>query len=46
MVIGVLGLAVGLALGGAILLGALGWTLQRAVDTEAQRTADAVALLA
>ena len=46
MVIGVLGLAVGLALGGVVLLGALGWTLQRAVDTEAQRTADAVVLLA
>ena len=46
MVIGVLGLAVGLALGGIVLLGALGWTLQRAVDTEAQRTADAVVLLA
>ncbi|WP_413644519.1 sensor histidine kinase [Micromonospora sp. RTP1Z1] len=44
--IGVLGLAVGLALGGALLLGALGWTLQRTVDAEALRTADAVALLA
>ncbi len=46
MAIGVLGLAVGLALGGALLLGALGWTLQRTVDAEALRTADAVALLA
>ncbi|SCL22818.1 Signal transduction histidine kinase [Micromonospora rhizosphaerae] len=44
--IGVLGLTVGLALGGAILLGALGYTLQRAADAEALRTADAVALLA
>nr|WP_269459072.1 ATP-binding protein [Micromonospora inositola] len=46
MAIGVLGLTVGLALGGALLLGALGWTLQRTVDAEALRTADAVALLA
>ena len=44
--IGVLGLGVGLALGGTLLLGALGWTLQRTVDAEASRTADAVALLA
>ncbi|MFI7431472.1 ATP-binding protein [Micromonospora sp. NPDC049836] len=46
MAIGVLGLVVGLALGGTLLLGALGWTLQRTVDAEALRTADAVALLA
>lgn len=46
LVIGVAGLSVGLALGGTLLLGALGWTLQRSVDAEALRTADAVALLA
>ncbi|MEV4497485.1 ATP-binding protein [Micromonospora arborensis] len=46
MVIGVLGLTVGLALGGVVLLAALGFVLQRTVDTEAFRTADAVALLA
>ncbi|WCN84566.1 sensor histidine kinase [Micromonospora sp. LH3U1] len=46
MAIGVFGLAVGLALGGVVLLGALGFVLQRTVDTEAFRTADAVALLA
>ncbi|MFU8849746.1 sensor histidine kinase [Micromonospora sp. SL1-18] len=46
LVIGVAGLSVGLALGGTLLLGALGWTLQRTVDAEAFRTADAVALLA
>lgn len=46
MAIGVFGLAVGLALGGVVLLGALGYVLQRTVDTEAFRTADAVALLA
>ncbi|MEU2615034.1 HAMP domain-containing sensor histidine kinase [Micromonospora sp. NPDC007271] len=46
LVIGVAGLSVGLALGGLVLLGALGWTLQRTVDAEAFRTADAVALLA
>ncbi|OKI61830.1 two-component sensor histidine kinase [Micromonospora sp. CB01531] len=45
LVIGVAGLSVGLALGGVLLLGALGWTLQRTVDAEAFRTADAVALL-
>ncbi|WP_374109238.1 ATP-binding protein [Micromonospora sp. MH99] len=44
--LGVLGLTVGLALGGAVLLGALGFVLQRTVDTEAFRTADAVVLLA
>ncbi|WP_204946193.1 sensor histidine kinase [Micromonospora luteifusca] len=46
MAIGVLGLTVGLALGGVVLLAALGFVLQRTVDTEAFRTADAVALLA
>ncbi|MEW1587386.1 ATP-binding protein [Micromonospora vinacea] len=46
MAIGVVGLTVGLALGGVVLLGALGFVLQRTVDTEAFRTADAVALLA
>ncbi|WDZ88073.1 ATP-binding protein [Micromonospora cathayae] len=42
----VLGLVVGLAVGGAVLFVALGYVLQRSVDDEAFRTADAVALLA
>ncbi|MGW5556809.1 ATP-binding protein [Micromonospora sp. NPDC003944] len=46
MAIGVVGLTIGLALGGVVLLGALGFVLQRTVDTEAFRTADAVTLLA
>ncbi|MFG3704771.1 ATP-binding protein [Micromonospora sp. NPDC047670] len=46
MVVGVLGVSLGLAVGGLVVLGVLGWALQRAVDTEAFRTADAVALLA
>ncbi|MEU5567848.1 HAMP domain-containing sensor histidine kinase [Micromonospora musae] len=46
MAIGVFGLSVGLALGGVVLLGVLGFVLQRSVDNEAFRTADAVALLA
>ncbi|MFI9643143.1 ATP-binding protein [Micromonospora sp. NPDC051925] len=46
MVLGVAGLSVGLALGGVVLLVALGWSLQRTVDEEAFRTADAVARLA
>ncbi|MFF5176257.1 sensor histidine kinase [Micromonospora sp. NPDC000089] len=46
MALGVAGLCAGLALGGVVLLGALGWTLQRTVDDEAFRTADAVAGLA
>ncbi|MBC9006514.1 two-component sensor histidine kinase, partial [Micromonospora aurantiaca] len=46
LALGVVGLAVGFAFGGTLLLGALGWTLQRSVDEEALRTADAVALLA
>ncbi|MFD6613243.1 sensor histidine kinase [Micromonospora chalcea] len=45
LALGVLGLAVGFAFGGTLLVGALGWTLQRSVDEEALRTADAVALL-
>ncbi|MFG1676604.1 sensor histidine kinase [Micromonospora sp. NPDC049282] len=45
LALGVLGLVLGFALGGALLVGALGWTLQRSVDAEALRTADAVALL-
>ncbi|MBB4956859.1 signal transduction histidine kinase [Micromonospora polyrhachis] len=40
------GLTVGLAVGGAVLIGALGYALQRTVDTEAFKTADAVARLA
>ncbi|MEU0550491.1 ATP-binding protein [Micromonospora sp. NPDC005979] len=46
MALGVFGLTIGLALGGVVLLGALRFVLQRNVDTEAFRTADAVALLA
>lgn len=46
MVIGVLGVSTGLAIGGLVLLAVLTWTLHRNVDTEALRTADAVALLA
>ncbi|MEW2374945.1 ATP-binding protein [Micromonospora sp. NPDC047812] len=46
MVVGVLGVSGGLAVGGLVLLAVLGWALQRAVDTESFRTADAVALLA
>ncbi|WP_442791953.1 HAMP domain-containing histidine kinase [Micromonospora sp. NBC_01740] len=46
MVVGVLGVSGGLAVGGLVLLAVLGWALQRAVDTEAFQTADAVALLA
>ncbi|MDO3700321.1 ATP-binding protein [Micromonospora sp. C28SCA-DRY-2] len=46
MVLGVLGLSVGLAVGGLVLLGVLRFVLQRSVDAEAFRTADAVALLA
>ncbi|MFJ8582828.1 sensor histidine kinase [Micromonospora sp. NPDC093277] len=46
MVLGVFGLSVGFALGGVLLLGALGWTLQRTIDAEAFQTADAVARLA
>ncbi|SCG71888.1 sensor histidine kinase [Micromonospora humi] len=45
LALGVLGLVLGFGLGGALLVGALGWTLQRSVDAEALRTADAVALL-
>ncbi|MGN9776459.1 sensor histidine kinase [Micromonospora sp. H33] len=46
MVIGVSGVSAGLAVGGLVLLAVLGWALHRNVDTEALRTADAVALLA
>ncbi|MET8373883.1 ATP-binding protein [Micromonospora profundi] len=46
LALGVFGLTVALALGGVVLLGTLGYVLQRSVDTEAFRTADAVALLA
>ncbi|WP_328853728.1 sensor histidine kinase [Micromonospora globbae] len=46
MVIGVLGLSVGLALGGVVLLAVLGYALQRSVDADATRTAEAVARLA
>jgi signal transduction histidine kinase len=46
MIIGVAGLAAGLAVGGVMLIGALGYALQRTVDTEALKTADAVAMLA
>ncbi|WP_460808505.1 sensor histidine kinase [Micromonospora zhanjiangensis] len=45
MLLGVAGLTVGLLAGGVLLLGALGWALQRNVDSEAFKTADAVALL-
>ena len=46
MLVTVAGLAAGLAAGGAILLGALGYTLHRTIDADAYQTADAVALLA
>ncbi|MER7460659.1 ATP-binding protein [Micromonospora sp. NPDC126480] len=46
MLIGVSGMSVGLAVGGLVLLAVLTWSLHRTVDTEAFRTADAVALLA
>ncbi|HEX2774514.1 MAG TPA: two-component sensor histidine kinase, partial [Micromonosporaceae bacterium] len=46
MVIGVVGLAIGLALGGVVLVGTLTYALQRTVDSEAFKTADAVAALA
>jgi signal transduction histidine kinase len=45
-VIGVLGLTIGLALGGVTLVGALNYALQRTVDSEARKTADAIAALA
>ncbi|MDG4786257.1 ATP-binding protein [Micromonospora sp. WMMD1102] len=45
-VISATGLAAGLAVGGLVLLGALGYALQRTVDTEALKTAEAVARLA
>ncbi|MEH1012941.1 ATP-binding protein [Micromonospora sp. CPCC 206060] len=45
MVLGVLGLAAGLGLGGLVVLGVLSHALQRSVDTEAFHAADAVARL-
>ena len=45
MVIGVAGLAGGLAVGAVALVGALTFALQRTADSEAFKTADAVALL-
>lgn len=45
MLIGVAGLAVGLAVGLVVLVGVLGYALQRTVDGEALKTADAVAAL-
>ncbi|ASW57570.1 cell wall metabolism sensor histidine kinase WalK [Plantactinospora sp. KBS50] len=46
MALGVTGLAVGLAVGGLLLVVLLGYALQRTVDDEAFKTADAVARLA
>ncbi|HEX7745887.1 MAG TPA: ATP-binding protein, partial [Micromonosporaceae bacterium] len=46
MIIGVVGLVLGLAVGGVALVGALGYGLQRTVDAEAFKTADAMAALA
>jgi signal transduction histidine kinase len=46
MYIGVFGLAAGLALGGALLVGALGQTIYRTADNEALRTAESMAELA
>jgi signal transduction histidine kinase len=46
IVIGVVGLTIGLAVGGVALVGTLTLALQRAVDSEALKTADAVAALA
>ena len=46
MVIGVAGLAAALTVGGVVLLGALGYALQRTVDIEALKTAEAVSRLA
>ncbi|MFC0508831.1 sensor histidine kinase [Micromonospora costi] len=46
MVIGVLGLSAGLALGGVLLLAVLGYALQRSVDSDVSRTAEAVTRLA
>lgn len=45
MLIGVVGLTLGLAVGGFSLVAALGYGLQRTVDTEARQTADDVAAL-
>ncbi|MGK5739238.1 ATP-binding protein [Micromonospora sp. URMC 103] len=46
MAIGVLGLSVGLALGGVVLLAVLEYALQRSIDNDVSRTAEAVARLA
>ncbi|WP_230394783.1 ATP-binding protein [Plantactinospora alkalitolerans] len=46
MIISASGLAAGLAVGGLVLIGALGYALERTVDTEALKTAEAVARLA
>lgn len=45
MVIGMTGLAAGLALGGVALVAALGYALQNTVDSEARQTAEDVAAL-
>jgi signal transduction histidine kinase len=45
MLIGVLGLCLGLLVGGLALVAALGFVLQRSVDTETRRTAEDVAAL-
>lgn len=46
MVLGVVGLTIGLAVGGVALVGTLTYALQRTVDSDALKTADAVAALA
>jgi signal transduction histidine kinase len=45
MFIGVAGLAAGLAVGGVVLVGALGIALQRTADTEARQSAEGIARL-
>ncbi|WP_307249136.1 sensor histidine kinase [Catenuloplanes indicus] len=45
MLLGVLGLTVGLAIGGITLIGALGFALNRTADAEAAKTAQAVVAL-
>jgi signal transduction histidine kinase len=45
MLIGVIGLTVGLAVGGVVLVAALGYSLQRTVDSETGQTAEDVAAL-
>ncbi|GAB3155686.1 HAMP domain-containing sensor histidine kinase [Micromonospora sonneratiae] len=46
LVLAIVGLTVGLAVGGMVLVGALGYALQSTIDTEAFKTADGVARLA